>query len=230
MKNIIKVILLTDSSNDATGYYQVFFDDQSTENTSLEMNIKLFNKVQEWLKTNNAEYDIDNLCLKTKQQIENKIEELYKKAQIVKVINGITFYYPIFGDEYLIFKGKVQEARDLDYCSIIIKGIDDISYSAFPPYNLMNRIYKEMDDIDTINSRIKIQLNQAMERYFKNKNINSMNKLNLNIFKTNSIINLNEICDKILEASPEDKYLNKIKFIENGKNRYHIFTELTNIF
>jgi hypothetical protein len=226
MKNIDKIFEATDSNHNFAGYYKVVFTDQSSEMTGSQMNVKLFNEVQEWLKTHHLDYDIETFCLKIKKEIENKIQENYNKAQIVKVVNGITFEYPIDGTNYSMFKEKVQEAALLGFCNINIKDINGIYYGAKLPYNLILNIFKKTNEIASTNETLKISVEVKLEIHFKNQDIMSMKDLDLNIFEINSEINLNEICDKILKDSPNDEYLNQIKFVEDGKNRYHIFTRI----
>jgi hypothetical protein len=132
MKNIDKIFEATNSNHNSAGYYKVVFTDQSVEMTGSQMNVELFNQVQEWLKTHNLDYDIEALCLRTKKEIGNKIKENYNKAQIVKVFNGITFEYQIDGTNYSLFKEKVQEAALLGFCNINIIGIF-ITTNSFQP-------------------------------------------------------------------------------------------------
>lgn len=225
--NIKNVVLITDSSGKDSGLYNIIFDDNSENQCSSEMNLELWNKANEWRQTNYAGYDLENMAKKKSNNILNQIEINYKQAQIVKVINGITFSHPINGESYSVFKDKVQEAQLLpDGCSINIKDINDISYSAKIPHNLMLMIYQKMDEISSENDRIKLILEAQLKIYADSQNLTSLEELDVNIFQKDSEINLNKICDKILEDNPDDKYLNKIKFIENGENRYHIFTRL----
>ena len=225
--NIKNVVLITDSSNKESGLYNIIFDDNSQEHCSSEMNLELWNKANEWRQTNYAGYDLENMAKKMSNNISNQIEINYKQAQIVKVINGITFSHPINGESYSVFKDKVQEAQLLpDGCNINIKDINDISYSAKIPHNLMLMIYQKMDEISSENDRIKLILEAKLKIYADSQNLTSLERLDVNIFQKDSEINLNKICDKILEDYSDDEYLNKIKFIENGENRYHIFTRL----
>ena len=225
--NIKNVVLITDSSGKDSGLYNIIFDDNSENQCSSEMNLELWNKANEWRQTNYAGYDLENMAKKMSNNILNQIEINYKQAQIVKVINGITFSHPINGESYSVFKDKVQEAQLLpDGCSINIKDINDISYSAKIPHNLMLMIYQKMDEISSENDRIKLILEAKLKIHAKDQNLTSLEGLDVNIFQKDSEINLNKICDKILENNPDDKYLNKIKFIKNGENRYHIFTRL----
>lgn len=226
MKNIQNVVIMTDSSNNNAGFLKIIFDDNSQEQCSSEMKPELWNKASEWMKTHNADYDLENLLQKTYQDVLNQINLFYKKAQIIKIINGITFYYPINGEFYSIFKDKVQEALILNFCKINIKDINEIFYSAEVPHNLILMIYQEMDKISSENDKIKIILESKLTKLLNDKNINLMKNLDLTIFKIDSEINLNKICDLILEKSPKDDYLNKIKFILGDEIRYHIFTEL----
>ena len=227
MKNIQNVVIMTDSSSKDSGFYNIIFDDNSENQCSSEMNLELWNKANEWRQTNYAGYDLENMAKKKSNNILNQIEINYKQAQIVKVINGITFSHPINGESYSVFKDKVQEAQLLpDGCSINIKDINDISYSAKIPHNLMLMIYQKMDEISSENDRIKLILEAQLKIYADSQNLTSLEGLDVNIFQKDSEINLNKICDKILEDNPDDKYLNKIKFIKNGENRYHIFTRL----
>ena len=226
MKNIQNVVIMTDSSNNNAGFLKVIFDDNLEMLCSSEMKPELWNKASEWMKTHNANYDLENLLQKTYQDILNQISLIYKKAQIIKIINGITFYYPINGESYSIFKDKVQEALILNFCKINIKDINEIFYSAEVPHNLILMIYQEMDKISSENDKIKIILESKLTKLLNDKDINLMKNLDLTIFKIDSEINLNKICDLILEKSPKDDYLNKIKFILGDEIRYHIFTEL----
>jgi len=226
MKNIQNVVIMTDSSNNNAGFLKIIFDDNSQEQCSSEMKPELWNKASEWMKTHNADYDLENLLQRTYQDILNQINLLYKEAQIIKIINGITFYYPINGESYSIFKDKVQEALILNFCKINIKDINEIFYSAEIPHNLILMIYQEMDKISSENDKIKISLESKLMKLLNDKDINSMKNLDLTIFKTDSEINLNKICDLILKNFPEDDYLNKIKFNLGNEIRYHIFTKL----
>ena len=225
--NIKNVVIMTDSNSKDSGFYKIIFDDNSENRCSSEMNLELWNKANEWRQTNNADYDLENMAKKKSNNVLNQIEINHKQAQIVKVINGITFHYPINGESYSVFKDKVQEAQLLpDGCNINIKDINDISYSAKIPHNLMLMIYQKMDEISSENDRIKLILEAQLKIYADSQNLTSLEGLDVNIFQKDSEINLNKICDKILEDNPDDKYLNKIKFIKNGENRYHIFTRL----
>ena len=103
MKNIQNVVIMTDSTSKNSGFYNIIFDDNSQEQCSSEMKPELWNKANEWMKTHNADYDLENLLQRTYQDILNQINLLYKEAQIIKIINGITFYYPINGESYSIF-------------------------------------------------------------------------------------------------------------------------------
>lgn len=218
---------MTDSSSKESGLYNIIFDDNSENQCSSEMNLELWNKANEWRQTNNAEYNLENMAKKMSNNILNQIEINYKQSQIVKVINGITFYHSINGESYSIFKDKVQEAQLLpNGCSINIQDINDIFYSAKIPHNLMLMIYQKMDEISSENERIKLILETKLKMHATNQDLISLEDLDLNIFKKDSEINLNKICDQILEDYPYDEYLNKIKFIENGENRYHIFSRL----
>jgi hypothetical protein len=225
--NIKNVVLITDSSSKDSGFYNIIFDDNSENQCSSEMNLELWNKANEWRQTNNAGYDFENMAKKMSNNILNQMEINYKQAQIVKVINGITFHYPINGESYSVFKDKVQEAQLLpDGCNINIKDINDISYSAKIPHNLMLMIYQKMDEISSENDRIKLILEVKLKIHAKDQNLTALEGLDVTNFQEDSEINLNKICDKILEDYPYDEYLNKIKFIKNGENRYHIFTRL----
>jgi len=114
----------------------------------------------------------------------------------------------------------------LNFCKINIKDINEIFYSAEIPHNLILMIYQEMDKISSENDKIKISLESKLMKLLNDKDINSMKNLDLTIFKTDSEINLNKICDLILKNFPEDDYLNKIKFNLGDEIRYHIFTKL----
>jgi hypothetical protein len=170
MKNIQNVVIMTDSSSKNSGFYNIIFDDNSQEQCSSEMNLELWSKANEWMKTHNAYYDLENMAKKMSNNILNQIEINYKKAQIVKVINGITFSHPINGESYSVFKDKVQEAQLLpDGCNINIKDINDISYSAEIPHNLMLMIYQKMDEISSENDRIKLILEGKLKNTLKIK-------------------------------------------------------------
>lgn len=91
MINIAKVIQITDSNNLPSGYYKVVFADNSFIEASIEMNADVFEQATEWLKSNSLDYDIENLCTKTKQQIKNKIDDLYSKSLILHIQNGFAF-------------------------------------------------------------------------------------------------------------------------------------------
>jgi hypothetical protein len=91
MINIAKVIQITDSNNLPSGYYKVVFADSSFIEASIEMNADVFEQATEWIKSNSLDYDIENLCTKTKQQIKNKIDDLYSKSLILHIQNGFAF-------------------------------------------------------------------------------------------------------------------------------------------
>jgi hypothetical protein len=91
MINISKVIQITDSNNLPSGYYKVVFADNSFIEASIEMNADVFEQATEWIKSNSLDYDIKNLCTRAKQQIKNKIDDLYSKSLILHIQNGFAF-------------------------------------------------------------------------------------------------------------------------------------------
>lgn len=211
MKNIVKVILLTDSNNNSIDCYQVFFDDESNEKTSQEMNVDLFYQVQKWLKTNNVEYNIDNFSLKTKQQIKNKIEYLYSKALILQIENGFTFQIDLkskYGTELLnIVENSIGSYSDEFKSKKITTFFINVNEN-----NTQKQIYCAcynwiwqyiFEELLLYVKTIK-QLKENFIVIVENSSIEQLKEIEFNFIKENGIkINVSKTIQKLLEITSD---------------------------
>lgn len=155
---------------------------------------------------------------KNRKFVELKLS--YEKAQVAKIINGITFFTPLMGEFYnttaQVRKNKAETRGD-NLMYIRVPAIDGKEYVSWLPVAFYNMIDKKLDIISIENNEIKA-------RYIIN--INNLTKVDEIIslqfnFPAIQDININDLADMfIVDASnkQEDRVylasLNKKFFTE----------------
>jgi hypothetical protein len=147
-----------------------------------------------------------------KRMITRNITAVYSEAQLVKCVNGVTFFLPLRGDEYALIKAKVSEAKEFGGAYIMFTAVDGQKfYTDNIPYLLLFEFIGRVNSVSMGNHRKRESNLRKIEQLVSVEGIDS---LDLEDFTFDTVINLNDLTTAIKSdidkgVIPESEYTRK---------------------
>lgn len=127
--------------------------------------------------------------------ITRNIQTRYEEAQLVKCVNGVTFFLPLKGKDYNLIKAKVSEAKEFGGSYIMFTAVDGQKfYTDKIPYLLLLRFIEGINSVSMSNHRKRESNLRKIEQLVS---VASLDSLELEDFTFDTVINLNNITTAI---------------------------------